>query len=135
MRLFSKSERILGSKCIPELGGHPQVKPPVLWQRAPSRAEIRSHINHPCDTNSSHKYVIIATPSQHFAWHAWTGVGGSGLSWPAPVYNNAPGHSAGQIDVSENEISLPLYSFYLVRLVEPHVTRGTVGQEGDWPSC
>lgn len=59
------------------------------------------------------------------------GVGGSRLSWPAPVYNNAPEHCVGQIDVSENEILLLLYSFYLVCLVEPHVTHDTVGQEGD----
>lgn len=50
MSLFSKSERILGSKCVPRLSGHPQVKPPVLWQRALSGAQVRSHINHDAAT-------------------------------------------------------------------------------------
>lgn len=54
-------------------------------------------------------------------WSRVRGWGGEGvgiISWPAPVYNNAPEHSAGQIDVSENEFLLLLYNFYLVCLVD-----------------
>lgn len=53
MRPFSKSEWILDSNCVPDLTDHPQVKSPILWQRAPLRDKIHIHINHCCDTNSS----------------------------------------------------------------------------------
>lgn len=70
MRLRSKSEQILSSNCVPDLSDHPRAKSPALWKRAPMREEIVFHINHCRDTNSSHKYVIITTPSQQFAWQA-----------------------------------------------------------------
>lgn len=103
-----KVKQILCSNCVPDLSGHPRVTPPILWQRAPSREEIHSHINHCYGTNSCHKYVIITTPSQHFAW------GGGRMTGPVCVYNNAPEHRPERIDATGNGIKCCcLTSLYL----------------------
>lgn len=107
MSLFSKSEQILGSNCIPDLSGHPQVRPPILWQRAPSRGEIRSHINHSlwhkwllqiCDYNNTKSALCMASVDRE-------GRDGRGpMCCPVSVYNSAPEHWIDLTDAAEDGI-------------------------------
>lgn len=135
MSLFSKSERILGSKCVPRLSGHPQVKPAVLWQRALSGLQIHSHINHDAMTQIALTNMWL---SQHqvSTLHGTHGLAVAGDTAGLSLFKRS--HQSpvqGILSVTENEFPSAPCSSCSVCLVETHTTRRTTEKEVDWRSC